>query len=160
MLMRVIRFVRLPLLLILIWAVARFSLGLAGVPYAPRGNAMFSIVGLTWISCLYFGAMSGRVGGFGWLGAFLVGVVLGFFAQLLIFTATAVSLAANLNTYFVHWDALNVPEGTTPPTGTILTGRAVGLVIGALISGVVALIGRALFSALAPRCDAPVERVP
>ena len=29
-------------------------------PYAPRGNAMVSVLGLTVISCLYFGAMSRR----------------------------------------------------------------------------------------------------
>ena len=65
MIARVLRFVRLPLLLLLIFAAARFSLGVAGVPYAPRGNAMFSIVGLTFISSFYFGALSRRVGGFG-----------------------------------------------------------------------------------------------
>ena len=160
MLMRVINFVRLPLLLILIWAVARFSLGLAEVPYAPRGNAMFSIVGVTWISCLYFGAMSGRVGGFGWLGAFLIGVVLGFFSQLLIFAATFISISANLNTYFVHWDALNIPEGTTATMAQAMSARAGGLFFGTLFSGVIALIGRAVFSALAPRCGESGERVP
>ena len=51
MIARVLRFVRLPLLLLLIFAVARFSLGAAGVPYAPRGNAMFSInLWFTWLS--------------------------------------------------------------------------------------------------------------
>ena len=150
---RVLRFVRLPLVLILIWAVARFSLGLAGVPYAPRGNAMFSVVGLTWISCIYFGAMSNRVGRFNWLGTFLIGVVLGLFSQILIFTATLVSYAAGLNTYFVHWDALNIPEGTTVPMATAMTGRAAGLLFGSLISGIIALIGRAVFGLLSPRCD-------
>lgn len=160
MLSRVLRFVRLPLVLILIWAVARFSVGLAGVPYAPRGNAMFSVVGLTFISALYYGAMSHRVGGFGWLGTFLCGVVIGFWSQVLIFAATLVSLAAGLNTYFVHWDALNVPEGTTATMGQAMAGRAGGLFFGSLISGVVALIGRAVFSALAPRCGEPGERMP
>ena len=50
MVFQVLRFIRLPLLLLLIYTIARFSLGLAGVPYAPRGNAMFSIVGLTFVS--------------------------------------------------------------------------------------------------------------
>jgi hypothetical protein len=60
---RVLRFVRLPLLLVSIFAVARFLLGAAGVPYAPRGNAMFSIVGLTFVSSFYFGALSGASAG-------------------------------------------------------------------------------------------------
>ena len=77
MIARVLRFVRLPLLLLLIFAVARFALGAKGVPYAPRGNAMFSIVGLTFVSCFYFGALSRRVGGFGWGGTALVGYSIG-----------------------------------------------------------------------------------
>lgn len=147
---RILRFIRLPLLLILLFAIGRFILGIAGVPYAPRGNAMFSIVGLTFVSSFYWGALSGRVGGFNWLGAALIGVVLGLFAQILIFSATALSYALDIpNSYFRHWDALNVPEGTIVPMGKALALRAGGLVIGSIICGIIALIGRAL-GALAP----------
>src|SRR5512139_1812068 len=131
---RVLRFVRLPLLLLLVFAAARFALGANGVPYAPRGNAMFSIVGLTIVSCVYFGAMSRKVGGFGWGGAALVGATIGLFAQVLIFTATWLSYAAGIETsYFRHWDALNVPEGTIVPMATAMRTRAGGLVVGPLI---------------------------
>jgi len=147
---QVLRFVRLPLLLILLWAVFRFIMGLRGVPYAPRGNAVFSVVGLTFISCLYFGALSRKVGGFSWLGTALVGLVIGFWSQLLIFTATVVSLAMHLNTYYVHWDALNLPEGTTATLAQGVTIRAGGLLIGTIIGAIMAAIGRLLFSPLAP----------
>jgi uncharacterized membrane protein YeaQ/YmgE (transglycosylase-associated protein family) len=142
----------MPLVLLVLWALLRFIIGLRGVPYAPRGNAMFSVLGLTIISCLYFGAMSRRVGGFNWVGTVLVGAVIGFWAQLLIFTATLISFAANLNTYFVHWDALNIPEGTHPVMAQGMTTRAVGLVAGTIVGIIMALIGRAVFSALAPKC--------
>jgi len=150
MLLNVIRFVRLPLLLLLIYAVARFSIGLAGVPYAPRGNAMFSVVGVSILTGIIFGALSGRVGGFGWLGTALIGLVIGFFGQLLIFSGTLISYLADLNTYFVHWDALNVPEGTRAPMREAMTARASGLLFGSLTIMVFALIGRAL-GFLAPR---------
>jgi hypothetical protein len=147
---RVLRFVRLPLLALVIFAVARFLLGAKGVPYAPRGNAMFSIVGLTFISNFYFGALSRRVGGFGWGGTALVGYSIGLFAQILIFTATWLSYAAGIETsYFRHWDALNVPEGTIVPMATALQTRLGGLAFGPIIAIVPALIGRAV-SALAP----------
>ncbi|MFN2597129.1 MAG: hypothetical protein ABR563_08085 [Pyrinomonadaceae bacterium] len=149
---RVLRYVRLPLLLLVIWAVLRFIIGLRGVPYAPRGNAMFSVLGLTIISCIYYGAMSRRVGGFNWIGTIFVGAVVGLWAQILIFTATLVSFAANLNTYYVHWDALNIPEGTHPVMAQAMTTRAVGLIAGTIIGIIMALIGRAVFQALAPRC--------
>ena len=150
MLARVLRFVRLPLLLITIFAVARFLLGANGFPYAPRGNAMFSIVGLTFISSIYFGALSRRVGRMGWGGTALVGLLLGFYAQIMIFLATWISLAAGIETsYFLHWDALNLPETTTVTMPIALRIRAGALVFGSIFGVVPALIGR-LLSALAP----------
>lgn len=147
---RVVRFVRLPLLMLTIYAAGRFLLGANGVPYAPRGNAVFSIVGLTFISAIYFGALSRRLGGFSWGGTVLVGVVLGLYGQVLIFIATWLSYAMGIETsYFRHWDALNVPEGTVVTMAAALSARAGGLVIGPLIAIVPALIGR-LASALAP----------
>ena len=116
---RVLRFVRLPLLLLLIYAVARFALGAKGFPYAPRGNAMFSIIGLSFVSAVYFGALSRRIGGFGWGGTALVGLSIGLWGQILIFTATWLSYAMGIETsYFRHWDALNVTEGTIVPMAT------------------------------------------
>ncbi len=155
MILRVLRFLWLPLVMIAIYAVLRFLMGpVFGQPYAPRGNAAFSVVGVTLLSSLYFGAMSRRVGGFNWLGTILIGIVLGLFSQLLIFTATLVSYAAGLNTYYLHWDALNVPEGTIVPMGQALAARAGGLLFGPISTAITALIGRAVFGALAPR---PVE---
>jgi hypothetical protein len=100
MLRRVLRFVRLPLVMLVLFAIGRFSLGLAKVPYAPRGNAIFSIVVLAIVSSIYFGALSGKVGGFSWSGAILTGVVIGFFAQLLIFSATLATYLGGLDTYY------------------------------------------------------------
>jgi hypothetical protein len=138
-----VRFVRMPWLLILIWVIARFSLGLAGVPYAPRGNAVFSVLGLSFISCLYFGALSKRV--FDWKGTVAVGIAIGLFAQVLIFLATLISYLGGLQTYFVHWDALNVPEGTVVPMGAAMAARTGGLLFGGILTpAIIALIGRAL----------------
>ena len=150
MLTRVLRFVRLPFLLLAIFAIGRFMLGVNGVPYAPRGNAMFSIFGVTLISSFYFGALSKRLGGFGWGGTALVGYTIGMWGQILIFLATWVSYAAGIETsYFRHWDALNVPEGTIVPLGTAMMSRVGGLVIGPIIAIIPAIIGRAC-AALAP----------
>jgi hypothetical protein len=139
----VLRFVRLPLLLVLIWVIARFCMGLSGVPYAPRGNAIFSVLNMTWISCFYFGALSGRVGGLNWKGTLLVGIALGVFAEALIFLATWISYVGNFSTYFVHWDALNVPEGSSLiPMSDALTKRAGGIVFGGIFPAIIALLGR------------------
>ncbi len=150
MLGSVVRFVRLPMLLLVIWAVARFSLGIAGVPYAPRGNAMFSVLGMTIISCLYYGALSKRVGGFDWKGTLLIGITIGLFGQILIFLATLISYLGDLKTYYIHWDSLNIPEGTTLPFGKAMMTRLQGLIFGTILTPVISVfVGRAL-SGLAP----------
>lgn len=153
MLLRVLRFVRLPLVLLVIWTIARFTVGLMGTPYAPRGNAMFSIVGMTVICALIYGALSNRIGNFSWVGTILCGAVIGLFGQILIFTATLISYAAGLDTYFKHWDALNIPEGTTAPMAQAMTSRAGGLLGGTILAIIVTLIGRAVFGKLAPRAN-------
>ncbi|HEX8458095.1 MAG TPA: hypothetical protein VF656_12415 [Pyrinomonadaceae bacterium] len=154
MLSRVLRFVRLPLVLIIIWTIARFAIGVAGIPYEPRGNAMFSILGTTLICALIYGALSNRVGNFSWTGTILIGVVLGLFSQILIFLATLISYVGNFETsYFRHWDALNVPKGTTVPMAKALMTRAGGFIAGPVLGTIMALIGRVVFGKLAPRGD-------
>ena len=169
MLSSILRFVRMPLLLVTIWATVRFILGVAGVPYAPRGNAMFSLYSVMMLSCLYFGALSKNLAGFKWGGTILTGVTIGVYSQILILLATVISYAANLNTsYFVHWDDLNVDPATlTPPVemadallhpeqvpmpamSQALSGRLLGILINGAIAGIFAVIGRAL-SGLAPK---------
>jgi hypothetical protein len=153
MVSRVLRFVRLPLLLLVIFTVARFLLGANGVPYTPRGNATFSIIGLTFISCFYFGALSRTLGGFTWGGTLFVGYTIGLAAQILIFLATWLSYALGIETsYFRHWDALNLPPDTVAPMGTAMMIRLQGLLVGPLIGLVPTAIGRAA-SALAPEAN-------
>ena len=146
MFLRVLRFVRLPLLMLLLYALLRLLIGIRGVPYEPRGNAMFSVVGLTIISSIYFGALSRKVGGFGWLGTVLVGFVLGLWAQILVFALTLISFSAHLTTsYYIHWDSLNLPPGSVPTSmGQLIGIRAGGLVANLIIAIVAALIGRLL----------------
>ncbi|HZS44141.1 MAG TPA: hypothetical protein VFC63_03500 [Blastocatellia bacterium] len=141
---RVFSLLRLPFLLIVIWVVARFALGLAGVPYAPRGNAMFSVLGLSLISSVYFGGLARKLAGLGWGGTILVGIFIGLFAEILILIATFVSYQAHLNTYYTHWDALNIPEGTTVPLARAMATRVGGLIAGPILCTIAALIGRIL----------------
>ena len=160
MILRVLRFVRLPMLLILIFAIGRFWFGYAGTPYTPRTNAIFSTVMLTIVSSLYWGALSKRVGWFGWAGTALAGVTLGLWNQILIFLFTALSYMMGIEgtSYYTNWDNLNIPEGTTLTMGEALRARAGGLIAGPIIGLVSAAIGRLLtFLAPAPpRPNAPV----
>jgi hypothetical protein len=167
MLKSVFQFVRLPLLLVTIWTVIRFILGVAGVPYAPRGNAMFSVYSVMMLSCIYFGALSNKVGGFKWSGTILTGVTIGVYAQVLILLATLISYLGGLDTYFIHWDSLNIkpanlsppvsiadalqhPEQVTTSFSQVLVVRLRGIFFNGIFSGIFAVIGRAL-SGLAPK---------
>jgi hypothetical protein len=149
MLAAAFRFIRLPMLLIAIFTIGRFCMGLLDKPFTPRNNAMFSVVVLTAITSIYYGALSKNVGNFSWLGTLMVGGAIGLVAQVFIFAATMISLAGGFNTYFVNWDAINVPEGTVINMANALPARLRGLVTGTLIAGVVACVGR-LLAGLAP----------
>src|SRR5882724_10157815 len=78
---KVFKLIRLPMLLIVIFTIGRFILSVKGVPYSPRSNAVFTILPLILISTFYFGALSGKVNGIGWVGAILLGVFIGFFGE-------------------------------------------------------------------------------
>ena len=148
---RVLRFVRLPMLLVAIYAFGRFMLGAQNVPYAPRGNAIFSVLGCAVISCFYFGALSKKVGGFGWGGTALVGYSIGLFAQIVILIATWLSFAAGIETsYFRHWDSLNQPPGTVMPMAQAMSARAFNLLVGPILPVIAALVGRVIGGGLAP----------
>lgn len=150
MLSKVIRFVRLGLLVLLVFALGRFMLGLLGVPYAPRGNAIFSVVMQTIVTALYFGALSKRVGNFSWSGTILTGVTIGVWAQILVFSLTVISFAAGLeNSYYLTRDALGIQPPAAIEWVPLLISRAVGFVVNTVIATVFASIGR-LLAPLAP----------
>lgn len=154
MIKRALLFIRLPIVLLVLWTVMRFLMGTAfGVPYAPRGNAVFSVLGLTAISSIYYGALSKRIGHFSWLGTIVIGFLLAEIGQVLIFSATALSYGIGRETYFTHWDALNVPEGTVVPIAEAMTRRSVAFLVAPILPIVCAIIGRIL-SGLMPGAKA------
>ncbi|MFY9223428.1 MAG: hypothetical protein WAQ98_12215, partial [Blastocatellia bacterium] len=73
MFLDIIKFLRLPMALILIVAIIRLSLGPAGVEYGIRSNAASSVLMINIFSCIYFGALSKKVGKFSFLGTILIG---------------------------------------------------------------------------------------
>ena len=145
------------MLMILIFAIGRFYLGASGQPYTPRNNAIFSTVMLTLATIIYWGALSKRVGKFGWKGTLAIGVALGLWNQILIFTFTAISYLAGIETDYNNWDNLNIPEGETLAMGDALLRRLGGLLFGAISGIVFVSVGR-LFSFLAPAPPRPEGR--
>ena len=136
-----LKLARLYLVLLALFALARWLQGSFGVPY-DRGHHVFSIVTLTVMSCLYYGAFCRR-----WRGARLLQAVgfaflLGLLSQLVIFAATLLSYALDLQTYFNNPRALNVTE----PVELIRAAgiRAGGLLANSIFAGITGALGWAL----------------
>jgi hypothetical protein len=146
-----LRLARPYFVLLAIFAVARFLQGLLGVPYA-RGHQVFSIVILTVISCLYYGAFVRRWRGYRLMHVIGLAVVLGLTSQLVIFFLTVVSYAFSLQTYFNHPIALNARELGQPVAFSLaLANRTGGLVGNTVFSGIAGAIGWTLGGLLPER---------
>lgn len=133
-----VRFARLPILLLVLFLVARFILGARGVPY-ERGTWFFSMVVLTYFAAFFFGAFSRRLKGYRWSQAMALGATIAVAAQVLILLATTFSYLVGAETYFNHPMALN-QEGPVG-LGQALGIRLFGLVVNTLIASVLALLG-------------------
>ena len=145
---------RLYFALLAIFTVARLAQGAMGVPY-DTAHHVFSIVTLTFLSGAFFAAFCRRWRGYTAVQAMAMGLLFGVTAQVVIFTATALSYAVGAHTYFNAPRALNVE--TAIPLADALVVRARGLVLGPLFTAIAAGIGWALgglLPATAVRADA------
>jgi hypothetical protein len=150
-----LRVARLYLLLLAIFTVGRWLQGVAGTPY-ERGHQVFSIVILTVLSCVYYGAFCRRWRGYRLSQAAVLGLLLGLTSQVVIFAATVLSYALGMETYFRHPRALNVeaPIGL----GAAVLVRLYGLVFNSFSSSIAGALGWAM-GGLLP-ADDPAARRP
>jgi hypothetical protein len=139
------------LLLLGIFAVARFAQGPLGVPYG-RGHHVFSIVTLTAFSCIYYGAFARRYRGCRLMQSILLSFGIGATSQLAILLMTLLSYALSLETYFNHPIALNQRTleaadllRAAPPDpvafATALANRLGGLIGNSIFAGILGAIG-------------------
>lgn len=148
----VVRVARFYWLLLAIFTVGRWAMSLRDVPY-DKGHHVFSIVTLTFLSSAFFAAFCRVWRGYGLKQAALLGAVLGFSAQVVIFTSTVASYAFGLDSYFIHPRALQAEAPLTLAQALMVRGPA--LIFGSLIQAVVGLIGW-LLGGLLPR-DTPAR---
>ena len=136
-----LRIARLYLVLLAIFAVARFAQGAMGVEYA-KAHHVFSIFILTVMASVFYAAFCRRWRGFRLLQAMGLGAMFGFIAQVVIFLATVMSYALGIDTFFNHPTALNQAEAV--PMGRAIGIRAPALLIFPIINAIAAAIGWAL----------------
>jgi hypothetical protein len=136
-----LRIARLYLVLLAIFAVARFAQGAMGVPYV-KAHHVFSIVMLTITASIFYGAFCRPWRGFSLLRAMGLGLTFGLIAELVIFLATMISYALGMETFFNNPTALN--QTAAVPLAQAVVIRARGLVTLPVVTAVMGAIGWAL----------------
>jgi hypothetical protein len=144
-------FVRLPILLFVIFFIGRLALGAAmGISKESYdiSNRLFSMVILEVHVGLLWGAVGRRYRGYG-IGDAITAVVLAVLAsQILIFAGTAFSYIAGVDTFFNYPEALN--QQAAIAFGAAMAARTITLVVNCIIGVVCGAIGWAL-GGLLPR---------
>ena len=147
-----LRLARPFLVLLLLFAVGRWTIGVRGVEYA-HGHHFISLVALTVMACLFYAAFGRRWLGFGIMRSLGMGLTLAFLAQTVIVIATGLSYGLGIDTYFNHPTALNTPGPI--PAGEAMLRRLGGLAVNTMFGGIIAALGWVLGGAL-PDTPAPV----
>jgi hypothetical protein len=146
-----LKLARLYWVLLAIIAVGRWALSMRQVPY-DRGNPVFSIITLTFLSAVIFAAFARRWRSYGLLDAAILGALFGFSAQVVIFGSTLASYSLGIDSYFTNPLALNAPPGTTSVAmADALKTRAQALVVGPIFVAIAASIGWMLGALLPER---------
>jgi hypothetical protein len=136
-----LRLARLYLVVLAIFTVGRWIMGVKGVPY-EQGHHVFSIVIMTALSCLYYAAFTRRWRGYKLFKAVGLAMTLGLASQIVIFAATGLSYALGMDTYFTHPTALNTEAAI--PAGAAMGRRGMALVGNTITSGIIGGLGWAL----------------
>ena len=144
-------FVRLPILLFVVFFIGRLALGAAmGVSKESYdvSNRLFSMVILEVHVGLLWGAVGRRYRGYGVGGSVTAVVLAVVVSQILIFAGTAISYLAGINTFFNFPEALNQqsPIGFAPA----MISRSITFVANCVIGAIAGAIGWALGSLLPP----------
>jgi hypothetical protein len=134
-----LKLARLYLLLLAIVTLGRWYLGnVAHVPYASATDKM-SIVIVTLLSSIFYGAFCRRWQGFGVLQALTLAALLGFMGQVVVFLSTVLSYGLGIDSYFTFPRALNSEVPLT--LAEALVRRAGGLLANTVSNAIAGMIG-------------------
>jgi hypothetical protein len=136
-----LRLARLYFVILAIVAGGRWLMSLQGVPY-QKGTDKLSIVIVTLLSSIFYGAFCRRWRGLKIQQAMVLGATLGFVAQVVVLLSTVLSYLLGLETYFNNPIALNVTEAL--PLGSALVTRALGLGVNTVLNGIAGALGWAM----------------
>jgi hypothetical protein len=129
--------------LLLVFTVIRLVFGAQGVPYENTRIAAVSLLTLTLTCAALTAALARALLGYTLKDAAVLGALMGFSTQVVIFTATIGSILGGFSTYFNYAAAVdpNLPVGQPVPLAAALMARGGGLVVGSIVGAVAAAIG-------------------
>ena len=136
-----LRLARLYFVVLAIFTVGRWIMGLKGVPY-EKGHHVFSIVIMTSLSCLYYAAFVRRWRGYKLFPAVGLAFTLGMASQIVILLATALSYGLGMDTYFTYPTALQADAPVS--VGPAMVVRLRGLIGNSISCGIIGSLGWAL----------------
>ena len=151
-----LRILRLYFLLLALFTVGRLAM-VRLLPY-DKGHQIFSLVTLTALSTLYYGAFSRRWRGYRVSQAALLGLLIGLSAQLVIFTVTLVSYGLGFQNYFTNPRALLGPNAgpEAVPFLPALGARSGGILANTMAATILGCLGWAMGGLLPD--DRPVRK--
>jgi hypothetical protein len=135
-----LRILRLYFLLLALFTLGR--LAMSKVPY-EKGHQVFSLVTLTVLAAIFYGAFCRRWLGYRVLQAMAMAALIGLSAQVVIFTVTLVSYSLGYQNYFTHPRALlGVDAGPDPVSfGTAMNWRVRGLFGNSMAASIMGALG-------------------
>jgi hypothetical protein len=131
-------FIRLPVLLVVLFFIGRIVMGMAGAPYEAV-NRVFSMVILQTHLAVIWGAVGRAYRKYRLTEAVSAVVLIMLVSQILILAATGVSYAGGWSTYFNHPSALS--QSGPVPFGTAMGLRIGGLIVNCLFGAILGVIG-------------------
>jgi hypothetical protein len=111
------------------------------VPY-DRGHDVFSLVTMSILAAVFYGAFCRRWRGYTVTKAMGIGATLAFFAQVVILVITVFSYAFHVDTYFVNPRAVAGADAVGPiGFGAAVVSRVGGMVVNVAMCAVAAALG-------------------
>lgn len=124
-----------------LFTVGRWAISFSGMDYA-RATWIFSLVPLALIASVHHAAFARALQGYSVKDAVVLGALIGFVTQVVIFASTALSYGLGLSTLWNSPTALN--QTAAVPFASAMIARVGGMVVNTILNVVAALIGYAM----------------
>lgn len=128
-----------------LFTIGRWALSLGGADYA-RTTQVFSLVTLALIASAHHAAFARAYEGYKLKDALVLGALIGFTSQVVVFVSTLVSYLLGITTFWNTPAALNQPAEV--PFAAAMMARVGGLVANTIFNAIAAAIGYAMGGSL------------